>query len=75
MSRPLLNSAVRPGEAVSPLLSPIEPPACWPRMIVGYNVSALVALLSHADAPSPGRGATALSPHPARLTTPFHDVT
>jgi len=67
-----LNAVAR-GEAVSPLLSPIEATRLLATMIGGYNVSALIGLLSHADAAIAAEAATALS-RTLLVYDSFHDV-
>jgi len=67
-----LNAVAR-GEAVSPLLSPIEATRLLATMIGGYNVSALVGLLSHADAAIAAEAATGLS-RTLLVYDAFHDV-
>ena len=54
-------SAVAQGSATSPLMSPIEAVQLLATMIGGYNVGALIALLSSADAAIAEAAATGLS--------------
>jgi aconitate hydratase 2/2-methylisocitrate dehydratase len=53
--------AVAKGEATSPLVSPIEAVQLLATMIGGYNVGALIELLSSSDAAIAGAAATGLS--------------
>ena len=54
-------SAIAQGTASSPLVSAIEATRLLATMIGGYNVSALIALLSHSDAAIAEAAATGLS--------------
>ncbi|MFZ0407620.1 MAG: aconitate hydratase B, partial [Cyanobium sp.] len=66
-------SAVAQGSATSPLVSPIEAVQLLATMIGGYNVSALIALLSSADPTIAAEAATGLS-RTLLVYDAFHDV-
>lgn len=66
-------SAVAQGSSTSPLVSPLEAVRLLATMIGGYNVSALIALLSHGDPAIAGAAATGLS-RTLLVYDAFHDV-
>ncbi|MCX5949739.1 MAG: bifunctional aconitate hydratase 2/2-methylisocitrate dehydratase [Cyanobacteria bacterium] len=66
-------SAVAQGSATSPLVSPIEATRLLATMVGGYNVSALIALLSSPDAAIASEAATGLS-RTLLVYDAFHDV-
>lgn len=66
-------SAVAQGTSTSPLVSPLEAVRLLATMIGGYNVSALIALLSHGDPAIASAAATGLS-RTLLVYDAFHDV-
>ena len=66
-------SAVAQGSSTSPLVSPLEAVRLLATMIGGYNVSALIALLSHGDPAVASAAATGLS-RTLLVYDAFHDV-
>ena len=66
-------SAVAQGSSTSPLVSPLEAVRLLATMIGGYNVSALIALLSHGDPAIASAAATGLS-RTLLVYDAFHDV-
>ena len=66
-------SAVAQGSSTSPLVSPLEAVRLLATMIGGYNVSALIALLSHGDSAIASAAATGLS-RTLLVYDAFHDV-
>ncbi len=66
-------SAVAQGSSASPLVSPLEAVRLLATMIGGYNVSALIALLSHGDPGIASAAATGLS-RTLLVYDAFHDV-
>ena len=66
-------SAMAQGSATSPLVSPIEATRLLATMIGGYNVSALIALLSSPDASIASEAAAGLS-RTLLVYDAFHDV-
>ncbi len=66
-------SAVAQGATTSPLVSPLEAVRLLATMIGGYNVSALIALLSHGDPAIASAAATGLS-RTLLVYDAFHDV-
>ena len=66
-------SAVAQGSTTSPLVSPLEAVRLLATMIGGYNVSALIALLSHGDPAIASAAATGLS-RTLLVYDAFHDV-
>lgn len=66
-------SAVAQGSSTSPLVSPLEAVRRLATMIGGYNVSALIALLSHGDPAIASAAATGLS-CTLLVYDAFHDV-
>ena len=66
-------SAVAQGATTSPLVNPLEAVRLLPTMIGGYNVSALIALLSHGDPAIASAAATGLS-RTLLVYDAFHDV-
>ncbi|MCX5942082.1 MAG: bifunctional aconitate hydratase 2/2-methylisocitrate dehydratase [Cyanobacteria bacterium] len=66
-------SAVAQGATTSPLVNPLEAVRLLATMIGGYNVSALIALLSHGDPAIASAAATGLS-RTLLVYDAFHDV-
>ena len=66
-------SAVAQGSTASPLVAPLEAVRLLATMIGGYNVSALIALLSHGDPAIASAAATGLS-RTLLVYDAFHDV-
>ena len=66
-------SAVAQGSSISPLVNPLEAVRLLATMIGGYNVSALIALLSHGDPAIASAAATGLS-RTLLVYDAFHDV-
>ncbi len=66
-------SAVAQGSSASPLVSPLEAVRLLATMIGGYNVSALIALLSHGDPAIASAAAAGLS-RTLLVYDAFHDV-
>ncbi len=66
-------SAVAQGTTPSPLVNPLEAVRLLATMIGGYNVSALIALLSHGDPAIASAAATGLS-RTLLVYDAFHDV-